>query len=76
MVSILFVQPTVGSKLKQEVQRIARRNDVKVKVIEKAGLTMKKALQRSDPYTKSKCERMDCAVCKFGKAGECRNVGM
>ena len=73
--SVMFVQPTVGSKLKREVQRIAKRNEVRVKVIEKAGLTMKKALQRSDPYQKRKCERADCAVCEHGKAGECRIRG-
>ena len=48
---------------------------MKVKVIEKAGLTVKQVLQRSDPYPKRKCGRVDCAVCEFGKAGECRTRG-
>ena len=57
--SVLFVQPTVGSKLKKKVQIIARRNGIKVKVIEKAGLTMKQVLQKSDPYPKERCSRVD-----------------
>ena len=48
---------------------------MKVKVIEKAGLTMKQLLQRSDPYPKKRCERVDCAVCEIGKPGECRMRG-
>ena len=70
--SVLFVQPTVKSKLKKEVQMIARRNDVKVKVIEKAGLTVKQVLQKSNPYPKKRCERVDCAMYEFGRFGECR----
>lgn len=73
--SVLFVQPTVKSKLKKEVQMIARRNDVKVKVIEKAGLTVKHVLQKSNPYPKKRCERVDCAMCEFGRFGECRTRG-
>ena len=78
--SVLFVQPTVGSELKRKVQMSARRNDVKVKVIEKAGLTVKKALQRSDPYPKKKCGRGDCETCEFGMdgdapPGECKTRG-
>ena len=73
--SVLFVQPTVRSKLKKEVQVIARWNGVKMKVIEKAGLTMKQVLQKSDPYPKVRCSRVDCPVCEYGKPGECRTRG-
>lgn len=73
--SALFVQPTVGSKLRKEVQIIARRNGMKVKVIEKAGVTVKQILQKSDPYPKKRCTRVDCAVCEYGKPGECRTRG-
>ena len=58
--------------MKKKVQIIARKNDLKVKVIEKAG---KRMLQRSDPYVKRGCGRVDCAVCEFGMAGECRTRG-
>ena len=69
--SVMFVQPTEGSELKRRVQQIAKRNGVKVKVVEKAGLTVKKVLQRSNPFGKKKCDRDDCVVCKCGKPGEC-----
>ena len=73
--SVMFVQATKGSELKNVVQRLARKNKVKLRVVERAGLTMKKALQRSDPYEKKKCERADCVVCKYGRPGQCRSRG-
>ena len=72
--SVLFVQPTKDSELKKKVQQLAKRNKVKVKVVERAGLTVKRVLQRSDPYEK-KYERKDCVMCELGKSGECRERG-
>ena len=43
---VMFVQPTKNSELKRKIQEIAKRNKVKVKVVERAGLTMKKVLQK------------------------------
>ena len=60
---------------KKKVQMLARKNKVKVRVIERTGMTMKKALQRSDPYQKRRCERVDCTVCEYGRLGECRTRG-
>ena len=73
--SVMFVQPTEKSQLKNKVQQIARRNGVKVKVVEKAGQTVKKVLQRSNPFGKKVCGREDCLVCKVGKPGDCRKRG-
>ena len=73
--SIMFVQATPGSVLKTKVQKIARKNKLKIKVVEKAGSTVKRVLQRSDPYGKRKCGRMDCPVCEYGRPGECRTRG-
>lgn len=73
--SVMFVQPTEGSELKRRVQLIAKRHKIKVKVIEKAGVTVKKALQRSDPFPKRVCGREGCVVCVFGKPGICRERG-
>ena len=73
--SVMFVQPTEKSKLKNRIQQIARRNGVKLKVVEKAGQTVKKVLQRSNPFGKRVCGREDCLVCQLGKPGDCRKRG-
>ena len=60
--SVMFVQPTEKSQLKNKIQQIARKNGMRVKVVEKAGQTVKKVLQRSNPFEKRDCGREDCLV--------------
>ena len=73
--SIMFVQPTYGGELRKQVQKIARESGLKIKVVEKAGVTVKSILQRSNPFGKKRCERVDCKVCEIGVVGECRSRG-
>ena len=40
-------------------------------MVEKAGVAIKKLLQRSDPFKSRKCEREDCPVCKEDGKGPC-----
>ena len=73
--TVMLVQPTDGSELKKRIQQLARKNGVKMKIVEKAGLTVKKVLQRSNPFGKKVCGRDDCGVCEWGKPGECKTRG-
>ena len=73
--SVMFVQPTPGAVLKKKIQKVAKKNKVKMKVVEKAGSTMKSVLQRSDPYMDKRCNRESCVVCTHGKIGECWTRG-
>ena len=72
---LYFVQSTEGSMLNRRVQQLARKNGVKLKVMERAGLTVKKILQRSNPFEKKSCEREECMVCKYERPGECKMRG-
>ena len=40
-------------------------------MVEKAGVAIKKLLQRSDPFKSRKCEREDCPVRREGGRGPC-----
>ena len=40
-------------------------------MVEKAGVEIKKLLQRSDPFKSRKCERGDCPVCREDGKGLC-----
>ena len=40
-------------------------------MVEKAGVAIKKLLQRSDPFKSRKCERGHCPVCKEDGKGPC-----
>ena len=46
--SIMFVHPTYGGELRKQVQKIARENGLEIKVVEKAGVTVKSILQREE----------------------------
>ena len=45
-------------------------------MVEKAGVAIKKLLQRSDPFKSRKCERGDCPVCREDRKGPCDRQGV
>ena len=70
------LQPTEGSALKKLYEEVIRKSRCKVKVVERAGTSVKKALQKSYLFEKAKCEDK-CFVCMSEGSGSCRscNVG-
>lgn len=57
------------------MEKAARHNGLKIKVVEKAGTTLKGTLQRSNPFGKNVCGRGDCPMCSRGIFGLCRERG-
>ena len=71
--SVIFIPATPNSILKKEVEKIAIRTGIKVKVVEKAGEKMVDYLKRFDKTNKpTKCMEEDCMVCIAEKGGPCR----
>ena len=73
--SVVFIQPTKGSKMRNEIQRCADRNNVRIKVVEKVDSSIRRKLQKSDPFRRTKCERIDCVMCKLDSEFDCRTRG-
>ena len=48
--SVMFVEATPASELMKRVQYVVRRLKFKIKVVERAGATIKGILQRSNPF--------------------------
>ena len=46
-----------------------------IKVVERAGATIKGILQRSNPFGMSDCQRNKCLLCCQGTGGNCRTRG-
>ena len=69
--AVIFVPATPNSKLQRRYQKDIKRQGLKIKVVEKAGVAIKKLLQRSDPFKSRKCERGDCPVCREDGKGPC-----
>ena len=70
LTSILFVEQTrngqYAAKLREKEEYLADVTGYKVKVVEKAGNTLKSLLVRSDPFAGGKCGRYKCLPCKAG----------
>jgi hypothetical protein len=73
--AVMFVEMTKGSELKKKVQVAAKRNKIKIKVQERSGTTLKKILQRSDPFSTDGCSRTNCVICTRGLNIDCRERG-
>ena len=72
----LFVPPTPGSGLKNLLQqaeaRVCQGTGTRIRVVERAGRTLKSMLYTSDPSTKISCSLSDCMPCKGKTFGTCR----
>ena len=73
--SVIFVEPTPDSCFKKEVQQAAKESKLKIKVVEKVSTTVKKLLQKSNPFEKEICGRVDCEMCRLGCKDDCRTRG-
>jgi hypothetical protein len=76
----IFVPPTPNSELASLLREIADReaeDGVSFKIIETAGLSMKRVLQVSNPLESKGCDSPDCLPCKDGRGngGNCRGCG-
>ena len=69
--SVIFVPATPKSKLQLEMQKRIKRANLRIKVVEKTGTTLKQKLQKSDPFKEKYCKRSDCLVCTTGGKGRC-----
>ena len=75
--SVMFVEATPGGELRKKIQKLAKRYEVKVKVVERVSTTVKKLIQKSDPFPRANCDRDDCEVCprKGNSNTDCRTTG-
>ena len=67
----MFVQPTMGSKLKKEYEKAIERSKCEIKVIERAGTNIKQQIQKSYPFNTQKCKHEHCFICTSNGKGNC-----
>ena len=71
--SVVFVPATPKSALQKTFKEALRDSGLRVRVVERAGHTVKNFLQRSNPFQTPTCVKMeDCFVCSTGGKGSCR----
>ena len=54
---VMFVDVTLNGEMKRRVEKAFKKNKMRVKVVEKIRRTVKKELQRSNPYEWEHCGR-------------------
>ena len=75
--SVIFVPATPKSELKKKLEEDVKASGLSIKIIEKAGTSLKKTLQRSDPFKKEvACSKDDCIVCRTDGKGHCQAVNV
>lgn len=74
--SVIFVPSTPESVLQKRYQAEIDRRGLKIRVVEKAGRSIKSMMQKSDPFRREKCDRQSCLVCSTGGKGACDKEGV
>ena len=74
--SVIFIPATPGSYLCKKYQKAVKASGLKIRIVERAGRSVKSLLQRSDPFRVSSCSRGDCFVCTSDGKGNCRAKGV
>ena len=74
--SVMFVPATPNSKLTKLIEEEVRSSGIKIKIVERAGIKLKKLLQKNDPYKRKECGDNECFVCSTTNTGNCRKSGV
>jgi len=69
--SLIFIPATRNSELQKEMQKKVNNSGIRIKIIERTGTSLKSKLQRSNPFRKMKCGRIDCFLCTTDGKGDC-----
>ena len=75
--SVVFIPATPGSELKRRFQRVIQKAGGMIAVVEVPGNSLKRTLQRSDPFKDETCmKEKRCLVCSGKGGGRCREEGV
>ena len=72
----MLIPANPGSALKKTYDQIVRDEGLKIRVVEKAGISLRRKVQRSNPFKPKTCSRSDCFICTTGGDGLCDVAGV
>ena len=70
------MEETPNGELAKAYRRALKEASIKIRVVERAGESMKKVLRKSDPFREEKCNKNKCRVCKLGSYTNCKERGV
>ena len=71
--TVLFVDSTPNSELAKQCQKALREAELKIRVVERAGQSIKQALVRSNPLNENSCKQDDCKTCQLNPKANCKS---
>jgi hypothetical protein len=73
--TVMFVQATPNEGLKKEIERCANKNKINIRIQEKVDNSIKRELQKSNPFKEKGCGRERCQICIRESGIDCRTRG-
>ena len=70
--TVFFVDATPDQELAKKCEEIFKKSELKIKVIERSGQSVKQALSRSDPFKSKNCKNDSCEVCLTEENVNCK----
>ena len=75
--STIFIPATPDGELRKRMQRKISETDMRIKVIEKTGNTLRRNLHKTSITGKTECDDVKCPICTTSKKkGMCRKEGV
>ena len=74
--AVMFVPTTPESMLKKMIEEEVKGTSIKIKVVERAGIRVKKMMQINNPFKESTCNEENCFICRTTGGGKCRKSGI
>ena len=75
--TVIFIPATPNGDLKRRYQEVIRETGIEIAVVEVPGVSLKRKLQKSDPFKEKECTKVrSCLVCAGESGGRCRQEGV
>ena len=74
--STVFIPATQGSELRHLIEEEVANTNLRIKVVEKAGIRVKRKIQKNDPFKGKTCDEDNCFICRTSGEGKCRKSGI
>ena len=74
--SAMFVPATPGSELRRLIEEEVESTSIKIRIVERAGVRVKRMLQKNDPFKDKTCNEDNCFICSTTGEGKCRKSGI
>ena len=70
--TVMFVDATPNGELAAECKKALKSSELKIRVVERSGQSLRNVLSKSDPFQNGSCGKDTCKVCKANPKINCK----